>query len=128
MLTHPGITNWLVDWLQTKPDKQWENKSAWGIQQSAAEAFSVSAGEWQRDTEVAGTQYCLESPGGIVTDNNMCNKTCIYWPHHIGEGISTPRSNKTLSKLSSLVTHHTNIRTLFLAVARALTPQELTTE
>jgi hypothetical protein len=127
-LTYPGITTWLDDWLQTKSGKTWEDKSAWGSHQSTAEAVSVSAGEWQRDTKVAGTWYCLGSPGGIVTDNNMCNKTCVSGLLHVGDGMAAPRNNKTLTKLSSSVTHHTNIRTLFPAVACACTPQELATK
>jgi hypothetical protein len=77
VLTHPGITTWLDDWPHTKSGKTRKDKSVWGIQQSTDAAFSGSAGEWQRNTEVAGTWYHLGSPGGIDTDNNMYNKSCI---------------------------------------------------
>ncbi len=105
-LTDPDNTICVDDWLQTKPSKE----------------------DSLREDTVVGTRYCLGSLGGIVTDNNMCNKTCLSLPLHIGDGISTPRSNKTPTKHFSLVTHHTNIRTPFLAAARVRTCQDQATE
>ena len=53
LLTAPGSPILLEGWLQSK----------------------CGGGDGLRDGAASETQYCLESLGGIVTDN-MCNKTC----------------------------------------------------
>jgi hypothetical protein len=118
-LTHSGVAIWLEDWLRTVSGEALEDGTALGDQRGLSEEL---ADERQGGAEVERSRYSLGSLGGIV-NNTMCNKTCSSLPPHLGDGMSTLRSEKAPPSRSSAGTR--DIRTLFPAASRTRTPQEL---